>query len=218
MTITPEDVLRLLLAVAAGGLIGLEREFRDKAAGFRTLILICVGSALFTLASRYLAGANDPNRIAAQIVTGVGFLGAGVIVRDAGRVIGLTTAATIWLTAALGLAIGGGYYALAGVALGAALVTLWLFPQLEHLIERFSETVQYRVVCGPRLEKLAELEALFRQTGLRAKPRGRSWTAGRQLAAAWEVQGPPGRHARLAQLLAADADVHEFHLNEQTAG
>ena len=94
MLFQPEDLLKLLLAVLAGGLIGSEREYRDKAAGFRTLIFICVGATLFTILSYSMATAGDPNRIAAGTVTGVGFLGAGVIMRDKGRVIGLTTAPT----------------------------------------------------------------------------------------------------------------------------
>ena len=95
MILNPEDILKILLAVIAGGLIGIEREFRDKAAGFRTLIFICTGACLFTILSAKLAP-NDSVRIAANIVTGVGFLGAGVILRDGGKVIGLTTAAMIW--------------------------------------------------------------------------------------------------------------------------
>jgi putative Mg2+ transporter-C (MgtC) family protein len=114
MPFQPEDLLKIILAVAAGGLIGMEREFRDKAAGFRTLIFICIGAALFTILSSALAPSSDPNRIAAGMISGVGFLGAGVILREGGRVTGLTTAATIWLTAAIGMALGGGKYMLAG--------------------------------------------------------------------------------------------------------
>ncbi len=117
MIITAEDALRIVLALVAGGAIGLEREFRDKAAGFRTLIFICVGAALFTLLSAKLSGGSDGTRIAANIVSGVGFLGAGVILREGGRVVGLTTAAAIWLTAALGMALGGGYYLVGGLVL-----------------------------------------------------------------------------------------------------
>ena len=95
-----EDIFKILLAIGIGGAIGLEREYRDKAAGFRTLIFICVGATLFAMLSSKLAGDRDPTRIAANIVSGVGFLGAGVILRDGGRVVGLTTAATIWLVAA----------------------------------------------------------------------------------------------------------------------
>src|SRR5512138_2976902 len=130
MIVSPEDILKICLALVAGGLIGIEREFRDKAAGFRTLIFICVGAALFTIFSTKLAGDRDPTRIAANIVSGVGFLGAGVILRDGGRVIGLTTAATIWLTAALGMGIGGGEYLLVAIGVVITLVVLWVFPKM----------------------------------------------------------------------------------------
>ena len=94
MEITNE-MLKLGLAVLIGGVIGAEREFRDKAAGFRTIIFITIGATLFTIFSSILAGDKDPTRIAANIVTGIGFLGAGAIIREGGRVAGLTTAATI---------------------------------------------------------------------------------------------------------------------------
>lgn len=134
LTLLPEDLLKILLAIAVGGVIGLEREFRDKAAGFRTLIFICVGSTLFTVFSSKLAGVNDPTRIASGIVTGVGFLGAGVIMREGGRVIGLTTAAIIWLVAALGMGIGGGDYGLAIAVAGITVVVLLGFPLLERVV------------------------------------------------------------------------------------
>ena len=122
MSLLPEDIIKLLLAVLTGGLIGAEREFRDKAAGFRTIILICVGAALFTMFSLRLGGDKDPVRIAASVVSGVGFLGAGAILRSDGRIVGLTTASTIWLAAALGMGIGGGQYLISG--LGAIVVLL----------------------------------------------------------------------------------------------
>ncbi len=135
MIFSPEDIIKLLLAVLVGGLIGAEREYRDKAAGFRTIILICVGATLFTIFSLRLGGGEDPVRIAANVVSGVGFLGAGAILRDAGRVMGLTTASTIWLAAALGMGIGGGHYLLSGVAALAVLIILWLFPRIEARID-----------------------------------------------------------------------------------
>ncbi|MDH5804342.1 MAG: MgtC/SapB family protein [Gemmatimonadota bacterium] len=102
-------LLHLVLAVILGGAVGFERQRRRKAVGLRTTILICVGSALFTDLSLVMAGSNgDPSRIAAQIVTGVGFLGAGSIIQSGGAVYGLTTAATIWLVAAIGMAVGFG--------------------------------------------------------------------------------------------------------------
>src|SRR5205823_10496477 len=114
-TMTPlsdvELIQRLLLAAVIGGLIGAERELRRKSAGFRTNILIGLGAAIFTVCSMTLApGPSDPTRIAAQIVTGIGFLGAGAILHSRDGVHGLTTAATVWVNAALGVAAGGGQF------------------------------------------------------------------------------------------------------------
>ena len=132
-----ELVRRLLLAAALGGIIGAERELRRKSAGFRTNILIAMGSALFTVTSLQLAGPNgDPARIAAQIVTGIGFLGAGAIMRTRGSVHGLTTAATVWVNAALGVAAGGGQYRLAITAAAITLAVLLILGPLERGIEQ----------------------------------------------------------------------------------
>lgn len=108
----------VLCSAVCGTLIGLERQTRHKPAGMRTMMLICVGSAVFTIASLLVGGGfySDRGRIAAQVVTGIGFLGAGAIIRDRGRVTGLTTGATIWTVAAIGLLIGAGQAA-AGLAL-----------------------------------------------------------------------------------------------------
>jgi len=155
------DLIKVLLSVAAGGVIGVEREFRDKAAGFRTLIFICGGATIFTILSVKLAGDNDPARIAAQIVTGVGFLGAGAIMRDSQRVTGLTTAAAIWLTAALGMVIGAGEYVLAGVILAVTSLVLWVFPILERWIDNIREEHTYTVVFKTNPEKASTLEKVF---------------------------------------------------------
>jgi len=121
-------IFRLLIALLVGGVVGLEREFKGKPAGIRTNILICVGSCLFMIISievaRTASGIADPGRIAAQVVTGVGFLCAGTIMRSRFTVSGLTTAATIWVLSALGVAIGAGYTLLA--VAGAAIITLTL--------------------------------------------------------------------------------------------
>jgi putative Mg2+ transporter-C (MgtC) family protein len=130
-----EDLGRLALAAALGGAIGFERELREREAGFRTHILVCLGSALFTIVSAYgfrdflVNGGQvvraDPTRIAAQIVTGIGFLGAGAIIRQGMSVRGLTTAATLWVAAAIGIASGAGYYAGAVLATVVTIVALW---------------------------------------------------------------------------------------------
>jgi putative Mg2+ transporter-C (MgtC) family protein len=134
-------LLRLAVAAALTGAIGLERELRDRAAGLRTHMLVGVGSALFTIVSAYGWGdfgfstregvVFDPTRIAAQIVTGIGFLGAGAIIRQGLSVRGLTTAAGLWVVAAIGMAVGAGYYSAALIATGIVLVGLGPFRWLE---------------------------------------------------------------------------------------
>jgi len=122
-----EPVVRLLVAVALAGAIGFERELADKPAGLRTHVLVAFGAALFTLASQEFAGTSDPSRIAAGVVAGVGFLGAGAIFRGGGGLVhGLTTAASIWAVAAVGLTVGAGLYLLSTVATLVVLVVLRL--------------------------------------------------------------------------------------------
>jgi putative Mg2+ transporter-C (MgtC) family protein len=130
----PHVLLRLSVAAVLGGAIGMERELRERGAGLRTHLVVCVGSALFTLVSAYgfheflVNGGSlvrtDPTRIAAQIVSGIGFLGAGAIIRQGLSVRGLTTAATLWLVAAIGMASGAGYYSAAFISTVGALLTL----------------------------------------------------------------------------------------------
>jgi len=132
-----ELIRRLVLAALLGGLLGAEREFRQKSAGFRTNILIAIGSAIFTILSLALAPASsDPTRIAAQIVTGIGFLGAGAILRTENRVHGLTTAATVWVNAALGVAAGAGQYHVAAVGGAITLAVLLIVAPIERALER----------------------------------------------------------------------------------
>jgi len=122
-----EMALRLLLATALGGIIGFQREKSGKEAGLRTNMLICLGSALFTVLSIYGFSGSDPARIAAGIAAGIGFIGAGVILhRTGGAVVGLTSAATIWAVAGIGMAAGAGLYIIAPVATVLAAVILLL--------------------------------------------------------------------------------------------
>jgi putative Mg2+ transporter-C (MgtC) family protein len=130
-----EALLRIVVAAALGGAVGIERELREHDAGFRTHMLVAIGSALFTIVSAYafrdflVRGGSvvraDPTRIAAQIVTGIGFLGAGAIIRQGFSVRGLTTAATLWVVAAIGMAAGAGYYGGAVLTTAVVLISLW---------------------------------------------------------------------------------------------
>jgi putative Mg2+ transporter-C (MgtC) family protein len=135
-----EALGRLLLAAALGAVIGAERELRQRAAGFRTNTLIAVGSAAFTLVSIHMAemDGGDPTRIPSQIVTGIGFLGGGAILRaGTGDIRGLTTAATVWVNAAIGMACGAGFYSLAITSTLVTLFVLTVFLRVEnHLVKR----------------------------------------------------------------------------------
>ncbi|MEK6799234.1 MAG: MgtC/SapB family protein [Planctomycetota bacterium] len=143
-------IILVLCSVLCGLMLGAERQAKQKAAGARTLTLICVGSCLFTLASILIAGDEaDRTRITAQVVTGVGFLGAGAIIRHRGTVVGLTTGATIWTVSAIGVLVGGGYAA-AGIVLTVLVVVMLVAVQwMEH---RFFERCRFahcRIVYLP---------------------------------------------------------------------
>ena len=133
-----EDIISIVLALVLGALIGFEREFHGKPAGLRTNLLICVGAAVFTMISIKMAGERDSvTRIAAQIVTGVGFLGAGAIIQDRRGVLGLTTAATIWFMASIGMACGARYYWLAIIVTVTAMIILVGLGIVEKHLKRF---------------------------------------------------------------------------------
>jgi putative Mg2+ transporter-C (MgtC) family protein len=134
----PDDLISIVLAALLGAGIGLERELSGKAAGLRTNLLICLGASVFTIISREMATGPEGSitRIAAQIVTGVGFLGAGAIIQDRRGVHGLTTAATIWLVASIGMACGGQFYKLAIVASLIAILALIGLGKLNKPLER----------------------------------------------------------------------------------
>jgi putative Mg2+ transporter-C (MgtC) family protein len=152
-----QDVVRLAVAAGLGGAVGLERELREREAGFRTHMLVAVGSALFTLVSAYgfhdflVRGGSlvrtDPTRIAAQIVTGIGFLGAGAIIRQGLSVRGLTTAATLWVVAAIGMASGAGYYWAAVLTTAIVLFLLWPARTMAHRFTARFRTESNRLIA-----------------------------------------------------------------------
>ncbi len=137
-----EIIVRLVAAAGAGMAIGVEREMREQAAGLRTHILVALGACLFTVVSVYgfqsfggpKTSAVDPSRVAAQIVTGIGFLGAGAIIRHGVNIRGLTTAATLWISAAVGMAVGVGMYIATGVAVVLTILSLWALRPVRRLL------------------------------------------------------------------------------------
>lgn len=209
MVISADDLIRIGLAILIGGLIGAEREYRDKAAGFRTLIFITLGSALFSMFSVRLGGPDDPVRISANIVTGIGFLGAGTILRGEHGVTGLTTAATIWLSAALGLGIGSGELGVVMAATAAVLIVLWIFPFVERWIDRAQLTRTYELVIQHDDEKVKQLEQLFMDCGLHTRHHRRC-KRGNVLTLSLLATGRPTRHDVVTDRLLRDADVLEL--------
>lgn len=172
-----ESVVRLAFAAVLGGLVGLEREVRGRQAGFRTYILVCLGSALTMIVSIRLAETRwvpngpygiqvDPGRIAYGIMTGVGFLGAGAILKHGVTIRGLTTAAGLWCVAAVGLATGSGHYVVSAMAVALVLATLWVLDYIESVLPKR----RYRdvVVRGPwKPNCLQELVRAVEGTGVR---------------------------------------------------
>jgi putative Mg2+ transporter-C (MgtC) family protein len=203
------DMLRIGAAVLAGSLIGLERELRDKAAGFRTMVFICTGAALFTILSHNLATDGETSRMAGTIVTGVGFLGAGAILRDGVRIAGLNTAATIWLTAAIGMTMGSGQFLFGAMVTAATMAILWVFPSIEQVVDRMIDENTYDLVFSYDAEVLARLDELFSAPGLTVLFVRRS-KRGANLHARWTVRGSRRAHERLVNQLLADDAIREM--------
>ena len=162
-----ELLLQLGLATLLGGAIGLERELGGKPAGLRTNILICIGSALYTQLSLAMVPAGaDASRVAGQIVTGVGFIGAGTILHARGAVVGLTSAATIWVVAAIGVALGARHYPEALLSTVIVLVVLAGLGRIEVVVQRHTARSKLSVHARPGPTVLEELETLVRRAGL----------------------------------------------------
>ena len=166
LTIYFEEAAQVSVAFIIGAIIGLEREFRSKPAGFRTMILICVGSCLYTIISKE-TGVDSNDRIASNIVTGIGFIGAGVIFKEGITVNGLTTAALIWVTAALGMAIGYHNYPLAIVVSAMVVITLFVLEPVHRIINGFHKVKDYKIrTIEVSTNFKAELEDFFNHHGL----------------------------------------------------
>jgi putative Mg2+ transporter-C (MgtC) family protein len=209
MSIQSEALIKILLALLLGGFIGSEREFHDKTAGFRTMIMICLGATLFTMLSAYLAHGDNQTGIVANIVTGIGFLGAGAILRDGNHITGLTTASSIWLVAAVGMAVGTGHYILAGVVTLAALMVLWIFPAVETRIDNLRRTRTYHVVCHKDLQSYQPLESSFANLGLKLQNSKRT-KSGDQIMFTWKANGTVEAHEGLVDALLQNEDVLEL--------
>ena len=165
ITFQSETALQLLFSFIIGTAIGIEREYRSKAAGLRTMIMICLGSTIFTELSMAIGNGSE-DRIASNIITGVGFLGAGVIFKDGLSISGITTATTIWITAALGMAVGAGQYFIAFVGCVAILIVLLFFEILQKAIARIHHERTYKVTTQEDPSFASEFEKEVRRLKL----------------------------------------------------
>ncbi|TDE16671.1 MgtC/SapB family protein [Dyadobacter psychrotolerans] len=207
MELLTEDIYKLLLSFLLGAIIGTEREYRSKSAGLRTLILIAVGSTLFTIISIKIG--PDAGRIAANIVTGIGFLGAGIIFREDNRVVGLTTAAIVWVTAALGMGIGAGMYAISLGSFIIAGLSLVILTPIQKLIRRKSQIRNYRLMCIYQKKTLKDYEEIFKNHNLKIL-RGEQNRSGSHISGSWTLQGAEKEHEELTEHLLNDPDILEF--------
>lgn len=206
----PEDIIwKIILSIIVGGLIGAEREYRSKSAGFRTLTLICIGATLFTAFSQLIGAPGNPDRIASNIVTGIGFVGAGVIFKGDFGVNGITTAAMIWTTAALGMGIGGGYELVSVIACVLILAMLLIFGRFERWIDKINQTRNYKIVCNYNNETLKRYEECFKKHSL-AFRRSREIKAGSIITGEWMVKGKEKNHLQFINEILSDPSVKEF--------
>jgi putative Mg2+ transporter-C (MgtC) family protein len=209
-----ELLVQLLLAVVFGGAVGMEREIRGKPAGLRTNILICVGAALFTaLSFRVADGRGDPGRVAAQVLTGVGFIGAGTILHMRGSVTGLTSAATIWVVAAVGMAVGSRSYVEAGGATLLIMVVLAGLGPFERYLARQATRGHIVVHCRPEASALDGLESVVRRTGLEIE-RTQSRVENVDLVVELDVRGPKRLHDQLLIAVVHHAGVRSVSTGE----
>lgn len=199
------DIVSMLMSVLCGGIIGFEREYKSKSAGFRTIVLISLGSTIFTIVSGYGAGSDD--RISANIITGIGFIGAGVIFKDQVSIRGLTTAAVIWTSAAIGMTTGIGYHALAFVFTILTLVILLMVSKVEKLIGALQKQKIVSVTFNHSdLDRIGDLERSLNSADIHIERLELSKDNG-SLTVLWQVTARKTSFIELNERL---ADVHDI--------
>jgi putative Mg2+ transporter-C (MgtC) family protein len=206
----PEIFIKLSLAVLFGAIIGFEREYSSKAAGFRTITMISLGSCLFTMLSLKIGSLQSHDHIAANIITGIGFIGAGVIFKDGFNVSGLTTASTIWVSAAMGMALGIGEYVIAGFTLGLSIVVLAMFEKVQDMIEQFHQVRTYRInfvndYAGPK----QKVEEQMNELGVGFKIK-KVMQTGEAVSFFYNVSGRQQQLDRFSELLLGMIEVKSF--------
>lgn len=202
-----QHLISLLVSLFLGALIGAEREYKGRNIGFRTIILITVGSALFTILSATFTG--DASRIAANIVTGIGFFGAGAIFREGGTVKGVTTASIIWTSAAVGMACGIGEYELALVVTIIILIVSVGFVGLQKVIDKYSRERLYVLTYHRNGDKELKVQDLLKNSGLKGNLI-RQYANKEEITLEFEIRGREEDHRRFLHHLCADSDLLNY--------
>lgn len=202
--VVKNELLLIFISVILGLLIGAEREYRNKSAGLRTFILVCFGSCLFTILSIKIGVAN-PDRLAANIITGIGFLGAGVIFKGENKIDGITTATTIWATASIGMAVGSGYvyFSLLGTAL--VLIVLSALTYLQSFIDNYNKVREYRIGVTDSIG-LKHCETIFKEHHLKYLMIKQQYTQG-NLTVTWRLTGKNSYHEEVIKCLMEDPKI-----------
>lgn len=202
------EIYQLLLALLIGAIIGTEREYRSKSAGLRTMIMVSLASCLFTMLSLRI-GVENPDRLAANILTGLGFLGAGVIFKDDNRISGITTATTIWMVAALGMAVGAGYFFLSLLGTVLVLIVLIFLVYVQEKIDELHQARNYRILCIYQQETLDKYEKIFAKNQLKMI-RGVQNKTEQYIVGRWVLIGSAQNHKNLTQALLDDIEIKEL--------
>lgn len=204
-----ENAVKLGVALLLGGLMGAEREYKGRNIGFRTVILITLGSTLFTIVSGVMSEDGDPTRIASNIVTGVGFLGAGAIFRDGFSVKGVTTASLIWISAAVGMACGIAQFEIAVIVTGTVLLVLVGFSGMQRFMDKYNKEMVYRITINNDLKIKADVEARFAFCKL-SFDAIKHEKSDHLLVIQYEVRGSEANHRVFLEYLSLDPQIIQF--------
>ena len=205
-----EDIIKIFAAMVAGSIIGAEREYKSKNAGFRTITLITIGATLFTILSKEIAGGMDFH-VVGNIVVGVGFLGAGAIFKDGSNVSGLTTAATIWISAAIGMAIGAGAYTLAFITLIAILIILLGFSQIQAIIDSRNAEKYYKISVKNQQDSSLLIKKFIKDCQLKSRQVNLSKVEDK-LKYTFKVSGDIHKHEQFEALLSSSVEILSFEV------
>ena len=206
---TVDIISKLLISVLIGGIIGAEREYHNKSAGLRTLMLICLGSTLFTMFSMEIGKDGSPDRIAGGIVAGIGFVGAGVIFMGGTGINGVTTAATIWVSAALGMGVGAGHQYASLIGCIVLVGILQAFTVIEAWMDRINCSHTYKITCAYHEKVFEHYEALMKKNRLKFI-RGPQCRNQQTVSGTWEAEGSKKAHNEFIHQMLADEAVQQF--------